>query len=94
MSKPMDTQKVKLDALYTMWSFLQIGNQKANIPALKEQCRLLQRTMTQKTAGQRTDKPKDINFDDLDAITNGIVIEAMALYLSGTLDRLEVFPDG
>ena len=94
MSKPMDTRKVKHDALYTMWSFLQIGNQKANIPALKEQCRLLQRTMTQKTAGQRANKPEDVNFDDLASITNGIVIEAMALYLSGTLDRLEVFPDG
>ena len=94
MSKPMDTQKVKHDALCTMWNFLQMGNQKANIPALKEQCCLLQRAMTQKTAGQRTVKPKDVDFDDLDAITNGIVIEAMALYLSGTLDRLEVFPDG
>ena len=94
MSKPIDAKKVKHDALCAMWSFLQIGNQKANIPALKEQCRLLQSAMLQKTAGQRTDKPKDINFDDLDAITNGIVIEAMALYLSGTLDRLEVCPDG
>ena len=92
MSKPMDAQKVKHDALYTMWSFLQMGNQKANIPALKEQCRLLQSAMMQKTAGQHN-KPKDVNFDDLDAITNGIVIEAMALYLSGTLDRLEVCPD-
>lgn len=84
----MDRKRVKADALSAMWSFLQIGGQNANIPSLKENCALLQRAMTQKTAGQRKDKPGDVSYDEIDAITNGIVIEAMALYLSGELDKL------
>lgn len=45
--------------------------------------------MTQKTAGQRKDKQSDISFDELDTVMNVIVIEAMCLYLDGTLDKLE-----
>lgn len=84
----MDRKRVKHEALDAMWSFLQMGGQKADIPALRENCELLQKMMLQKTAGQRKDKPGDVSFDDLDAITNGIVIGAMALYLSGELDKL------
>lgn len=80
---------VKHDSLDTMWSFLQMGGQKADIPALKEYCGILQRMMTQKTAGQRKDTKNDISFTQLDTICNIIVIEAMCLYLSGELDRLE-----
>lgn len=84
----MDKKKVKRDALDTMWSFLQMGGQKSNIPALKEYCEQLQKMITQKTAGQRQDHKNDISFYELDTITNAIVIEAMALYLSGDLDKL------
>lgn len=82
----MRSDQVKHEALYAMWSFLQMGGQKANIPALKENCELLQRAMMQKTAGQRSNKRTDVDFGELDAIINGIVIEAMALWLSGALD--------
>lgn len=81
----IDSKKVKQDSLDAMWQFLQMGKQKSNVKALADYCRLLQCMMMQKTAGQRQDKPKDQSFDDLDAITNGIVIEAMCLYLSGDL---------
>lgn len=85
----MDKARVKHDSLDAMWSFLQMGGQKANIQLLRENCERLQQMMLQKTAGQRKDKPKDVSFDELDGICNGIVIEAMAMYLSGLLDRLE-----
>ena len=80
---------IKHDALDAMWGFLQMGCQKPNIPGLKEHCETLQKMMLQKTAGQRKDKKADISFAQLDTICNIIVIEAMCLYLSGELDRLE-----
>lgn len=85
----IDAKKVKRDSFDTMWAFLQMGWQKSNIPALKEHCEMLRKLMTQKTAGQREDKPTDIPFAELDTILNFIVIEAMCLYLSGDLDKLE-----
>ena len=72
-----------------MWQFLQIGYQKSNVPALKENCEALRHMMMQKTAGQRNDKKGDIPFEELGTIMNCIVIEAMCLYLSGDLDKLE-----
>lgn len=88
------TKQVKQDAFDAMWSFLQMGGQKANVPLLKELCGNLQRMMMQKTGGQKKyAKADDISFDDFDTIMNGIVIEAMALWLSGALDNLEVQHD-
>ena len=81
---------IKHDSLDAMWSFLQMGGQKPNITGLKEHCEALQKMMIQKTAGQREGKKSDIHFGNLDMICNFIVIEAMCLYLSGELDRLEV----
>lgn len=81
-----------LDAgqLDLMWSFLMMGHQKPNIPVLKENCDLLRQLMIQKTAGQRKDDPKHyVKIEDLGTICNCIVIEAMCLYLSGALDKLE-----
>ena len=80
---------IKRDSLDAMWSFLQMGDQKSNIPGLKEHCETLQKMMIQKTAGQRKDKKSDVSFGNLDMICNFIVIEAMCLYLSGDLDKLE-----
>lgn len=40
-------------------------------------------------AGQRKDKKTDIPFSEFENITNGIVIEAMALYLSGDLKKIK-----
>lgn len=70
-----------------MWSFLMMGQQKANIPALKENCELLRQAMMQKTGGQQG--KGGVDFNDLETITNCIVIEAMCLYLSGELDKIE-----
>lgn len=76
--------------LNIMWSFLQMGHQRANIPALKDLCDQLRQAMIQKTAGQRSDDPKSyVPFEDVGTIVNSIVIETMCLYLSGELDRLE-----
>lgn len=73
----------------TMWSFLQMGGRKSDIPSLKEHCMMLRQMLMQKTAGQRRDKKSDIPFDHLDTVKNIIVVEAMALVLSGDLDKLE-----
>ena len=81
-----------LDAgqLELMWNFLRMGYQKANIPALKDLCGQLRQAMIQKTAGQRDDDPDFYTkFEDIGTIINSIVIETMALYLSGELDKLE-----
>lgn len=80
---------VKHDSLDAMWGFLQMGGQKTDIPTLKEYCERLQKMLTQKTAGQREAKKSDISFAELDTVCNIIVIEAMAMYLPGDLDRLE-----
>lgn len=50
--------------------------------------------LVQKTAGQRRDKRGDVDFHELDAVTNTIVICAMILYLSGSLDMLGGDPRG
>lgn len=73
----------------TMWTFLQMGQQKSNIPQLKKSIQDLIHMMTQKTAGQKVNT-KDISLEqnfDMTIIT--IVLESVALYLSGDLDKLE-----
>ena len=72
-----------------LWSFLQKGGMKSNIPCLKEHCMMLRQMMMQKTAGQRENKKNDIPFEHFDTIKNNIVIEAMALVLSGDLDKID-----
>lgn len=81
----------ELDAgqLDLMWQFLQMGHQKSNIPALKENLDLLRQAMIQKNAGQEKYSTKEcVNFQELGTIINCIVIETMCLYLSGDLDKL------
>ena len=73
----------------SMWAMFQPGMQKANIPALKDLVSQWIQLATQKTAGQRKDKPKDLSFDNLERIKMGILCEAVALVLSGVLDKLE-----
>lgn len=80
------TERVENDMFDTMWAFLQMGGQKANYPVLKEYCLDLRQLMTQKTAGQAKYKKGNLPFENLERIKNGIVIEAMALVLSGELD--------
>lgn len=69
-----------------MWTFLQHGMVKPNIPALKENLDALRQAMIQKTAGQRDDPDFYTKFEEIGTIINNIVIETMALYLSGGLD--------
>ena len=76
------------EQLGMMWDFLKMGKQKANIPLLKEYVFDLIQLMTQKTAGQRGNKT-NISFDDIETIKNCIVIEAMALVLSGKLEDIK-----
>lgn len=74
----------------TMWTFLQMGQQKSNIPALKHAIQDLITMMTQKNSGQRGNDKKSINWEenfDMTIIT--IICESTALYLSGDLDKIE-----
>lgn len=72
---------------FALWTAFQ--NQKPNIPLLKESVDELCHVLTQKTAGQRKNKPKDVPFDNLPRIKMTILVEATALVLSGALDGLE-----
>ncbi|MBR6102657.1 MAG: hypothetical protein IKP95_09525 [Ruminococcus sp.] len=84
-----DLKKLDEGQLDLMWSFLRAGMVKPNVEALKEMCDQLRQAMIQKTAGQRTDDPsRYISFEDLGTIINSIVIETMALFLSGDLDLI------
>lgn len=74
----------------TMWTFLQMGQQKSNIPTLKNAIKDLITMMTQKNSGQRGNDKKSINWEenfDMTIIT--IICESTALYLSGDLDKIE-----
>ena len=73
-----------------MWTFLQMGQQKSNIPTLKNAIKDLITMMTQKSSGQRPNDNKSINWEenfDMTIIT--IVCESVGLYLSGDLDKIE-----
>lgn len=71
---------------FSMWAMLQPGGQSADILNLKSLVRQWIQLTTQKTAGQRGGG--DLNWDNLERIKMGILCEAVALVLSGELDRL------
>lgn len=71
-----------------MWKFLMDRGQKENPQHLKEAVYDLIQMTTQKTAGQREERKKDIPFEHLDMIMMEIVIEATCLVLSGKLDKI------
>lgn len=80
---------------FSMWAMLQPGVQKANIPALKELVGEWIQMTTQKTAGQQKyAKKSEVSFDNLERIKMGILCEAVALVLSGKLDKLEEQENG
>lgn len=81
--------RVENDMIDAMWSFLQMGGLKANYPALKQACMEMRKMMMQKTAGQRADRPKDLSWDNLERVKATIVVEAMALVLSGEYEKEE-----
>ncbi len=86
----IDNTRLENDMIDTMWSFLQMGGLKANYPALKEACMELRQMMMQKTAGQRKDRPQDMSWDNFERVKATIVVEAMALVLSGDLEEAPV----
>ena len=77
------------DLFSTCFDLVKMRNYKSNIPQLKSSLDELRTMMIQKTAGQRKNKPKDVNFDDLPRIKTNIIIESLCLYLSGDLEKLE-----
>ena len=84
------TKRLDEGQLDFMWNFLKMGAQKPNVPALKDLCNQLRQAMIQKTGGNRNSNSKEyVSFDDIGTIVNCIVVETMALYLSGELDKLE-----
>lgn len=87
MNKP-ESGKIMDDGFDMMWSFLSMGGQKANYPALKDACLQLRKMIMQKTAGQRRDRPKDLRFEDMETLCKIIVCEAMALVLSGEYEEV------
>ena len=72
---------------FLMWASLKSGGQDANIAVLKELVGEWIQMATQKTAGQRGGK--DLSWDNLERVKMGILCEAVALVLSGELDKLE-----
>lgn len=77
--------------LEMMWNFLRMGCQyKPNVPVLKEHLEAIRQAMVQKTGGNReTDPAYYTDHDDVGTHINCVVVEAMCLYLSGYLDKLE-----
>lgn len=87
MIKPERWENDLLDAT---WSFMQMGGGlKANYPALKQACLEMRKMMTQKTAGQRKDRPNDLSWDNLERVKVTIICEAMALVFSGEYEEKE-----
>lgn len=86
----IDNTRLENDMIDHMWSFLQMGGLKSNYPALNSACMELRQMMMQKTAGQRKDRPQDIPFDNLERVKATIIVEAMALVLSGDLENQPV----
>ena len=77
---------------FSMWTMLQRGGQKSNIPMLRELVGQWVQMTTQKTAGQRGGK--DLSWDNLERIKMGILCEAVTLVLSGDLNKLEAMKNG
>lgn len=83
----IDNTKLENTMIDSMWSFLQMGGLKSNYPVLKEACMEMRQMMMQKTAGQRKNRPQDISWDNFERVKATIVVEAMALVLSGDFEK-------
>lgn len=73
----------------TMWRLLMMGGQEADVEGLEEAVMELVQATTQKTAGQRKNKPNDIDWKTLDWTLWRIVMQATALVLSGELEAIK-----
>lgn len=74
---------------FTMWAMLQDGGQRFEPDVLEDLVSQWIQMATQKTAGQRKDKPKDLSWDNLERVKMGILGEAVALVLSGKLEIIK-----
>ena len=74
---------------FTMWAMLQDMGQCFEPDVLEDLVRQWIQMATQKTAGQRKDKARDLSWDNLERVKMGILGEAVALVLSGKLDKLK-----
>ena len=74
---------------FTMWAMLQDGGQSFEPNVLERLVRDWIQMTTQKTAGQRRDRPKDISWENLERVKMGILGEAVALVLSGKLEIIK-----
>lgn len=72
-----------------MWNFLKDGQQKADLDEMEQLTHLLIQAMTQKTAGQRSNKPNDINIDRLDMITWQLAMSAMCFVLDERFPKIK-----
>ena len=74
---------------FTMWAMLQDMGQCFEPDVLEDLVRQWIQMATQKTAGQRKYKAGDLRWDNLERVKMGILGEAVALVLSGKLDKLK-----
>ena len=70
---------------FSLWAAAQNG-QPFNPDALERAVQNLLQMATQKTAGQRKDKPRDLSWDNLERVRLEILVEATLLVLQGGLD--------
>lgn len=88
--KEFSVRKLDEGQLDMMFNPLRMGYQKANIPVLKEHLDAIRQAMIQETGGNReNDPPYYTKHEDIGTHINCVVVEAMCLYLSGELDKLE-----
>lgn len=75
---------------FSMWAALQSGGQTFDPEELRTLVRQWIRMATQKTAGQEPYAKKgDVSTENLERVKMGILCEAVALVLSGELDKIE-----
>ena len=74
---------------FTMWAMLQDMGQCFEPDVLEDLVRQWIQMATQKIAGQRKNKARDLSWDNLERVKMGILGEAVALVLSGKLDKLK-----
>lgn len=72
----------------TMWHFFRKGSQKANLPELEENVKILIRMATQKNAGQRGDSTC-IDWKSLEIILLNVAIEAACFVLDERFQGLK-----
>lgn len=91
MAKPT-LENLDSGQLDLMWSMMQLGGINASntdVDKLIEHADIVRQALIQKTAGQRSNDPRNyVNFDDLGTYINLIICEVLALRITGRLERM------